>query len=687
MTKRLLLLAFAVGCSSSKGTGTTTVPPPAVACTDTAPCALTAGTAATGGIATAGQVDTYSIASTATSRTLLSLSLSMPAAATPVRLLLLLESGDGTKVLATRGPIAGAGPQSLGGNFLLPAAGTYRVVVRDAANSHADPHNTYSLTGTLLADPDASEPDDTPAQAQPIALTSALEQSTGYVASSQDVDLRSFTVTTGGLVEWMVSIAASSETLRLRARLLSRSAAAPNDLTAAVAVAEVDAPAAGAAVDSTLVRSLAAGSYLIAIDDVSSSESDPHAQWTTGIRTVPNPDPQEQNGVTNDTSATATVIAAGGSVQGAIGSQGDVDWYQISLPAETTPHILQIKLDPQLENQDVELSWAAGEALATPTGACTTACGPSDFCTAQKVCAYNLHALHHFSAGETRAQIVRLRHIGAAEVVRILVRDFGDAHWTADKLYAISTAYIADPDAHDTAALNDSLAAATQLTSTTDADGGVHASGGGTISSWDAIDGVAQVTNPKERTDVDWYEFNLPARTAFEHCLIPPPDAGPDFDAGLPDGGPCNPLPDGGSGFFPRPDYGINVHWQDPQDEAYGLRLIGKIAVQDGGSRACVFAFDQFRASASQLVVDSDGGITFGLSQNTCLCLPASNGTAINQMWVRIEPTAANGFPAVPNTYSDDPYAFSVSLNPGALQTACDGGCAAINTASNCPGE
>ncbi|HEX4385546.1 MAG TPA: hypothetical protein VH083_21445, partial [Myxococcales bacterium] len=83
----------------------------------------------------------------------------------------------------------------------------------------------------------------------------------------------------------------------------------------------------------------------------------------------------------------------------------------------------------------------------------------------------------------------------------------------------------------------------------------------------------------------------------------------------------------------------------------------------------------------------SDGGFTFGATDNTCLCLPASNGTAINQMWVRAEPTSGAGFPAVVNKYSDDPYFLSVDLKPGALQTACDGGCTPITTASKCPGE
>ena len=681
MTKRLLLLALAAACSSGGGGGTTT-PPPAVTCTDEAPCVLTPGAAATGGIVKAAQVDTYSIASTATGRTLLSLSLSMPAAATSVRLLLLLESSDGTQVLATRGPTPGAGPQSLGGNFLLPNAGTYRVVIRDSANTHVDTHNNYSLTAALLADPDTNEPDDTAAQAVPIALTSALEQSSGYVASSKDLDLRSFTVATSGLVEWSVSIAASSETLKLRARLLHRSATTPNDLSAATSVAEVDASTPGGAVSSKLVRSLSAGQYLIAIDDVSSSESDPAAQWTTGIRTLSNPDPQEQNGATNDTAATATVLSSSGSVQGAIGSQGDVDWYTISLPVETVPHILEIKLDPQQSNQDVELSWAAGELLAAPAGACNTSCGPSDFCASTNTCAYNLHALHHFAAGEIRPQIVRIRHTGAAESVRVLVRDFGDQRWTVNKLYALTTRYLADPDAHETPVLNDSLAAATQLNFSIDADGGVHAGGSGTISSWDAIDGVSQVSTPKERTDLDWYSFNLPARQAFENC---PTEADGGVDP-LPDGGPCNPLPDGGTGFFPRPDYGINVRWQNPQDAAYGLRLLGKIPVGDAGTPTCLFAFDQFNAKASQLTTDSDGGITFGKDPNTCFCLPAANDAALSQVWVRAEPTGQAGFPAVPNTYSDNPYSFSVDLTPGALQTACDGGCT-VPTLTKCPGE
>ncbi|HUJ27873.1 MAG TPA: hypothetical protein VLW85_17735 [Myxococcales bacterium] len=677
--KRALIALAIVACS--KGEGPPPPPPDAgPSCTDTTPCTLTPGTTGTGGIATVGQVDTWVLQATGSGRIILRLQAGMTAPATPVRLLFSLQSADGSQVLATRSSTANTGPQKVQGNFLLPGAGSYRVVVRDSTNTHADSHNGYTLDASVIADPDSNEPDDAPGQAKALGLSSVVQQASGVVASAGDVDLRSFTMAPpGGLVEWSVSqAAAAASPLRLRARLLLRSTAAPDDMGAATKVAEVDADLAGAAVSSTLVRSLAAGDYLIALDDFTGLESDPTTQWTTGIRTLPNPDPNEQGGATNDTPATATAVSAGGSTTGAIGSQGDVDWYAIALPSETQTHLLQLTLDPQTANQDLELYWAAGELLPAASGACDPSCGPADFCDPGGGCDYNLHALHHFAHAETQPQVVRIRHLGPATTVRVLVRDFGDKRWTLDKPYKLSTSYIAESDENEQAATNDTLATATPLANSVDTDGGVHFDGGGTLSWWDNIDGVTQVTNPKLETDLDWFQVPLPARVPAEGCNVET-DGAVDFP--LPDGGVCNPEPDGGTAYRPRPDYGVAVRWQDPSDGAYGLRLLGKVELPDAG-RECVFAADEFHAGAAR----DAGGFVLGTSDDFCVCLPSSIGDAdAGHFWMRVEPTTATAFLPEP-AYSDAPYLFSVDLTPNELQKNCDGGCSGPFP-SRCPGE
>jgi hypothetical protein len=121
-------------------------------------------------------------------------------------------------------------------------------------------------------------------------------------------------------------------------------------------------------------------------------------------------------------------------------------------------------------------------------------------------------------------------------------------------------------------------------------------------------------------------------------------------------------------------------------DGAYSVRMEGKVETPDGG-QACLFAFDRFQVPDQYLVHDTDGGVTFGATQDVCLCLPASHGAALDQLWLRAEPTGPASLPKSPNLYSDNPYEVDVSLNPGQLQTVCDGGCTAAFTPSRCPGE
>lgn len=669
MKRALTLLALLAACKSPSSS--TAPPVETVSCTDVTPCVLTSGKAQQGAIAAVAQIDVYTVSAPANGkRTLLKVALGNQTPVSPVRLSLSLGSGDGASVLATRyWPQRATGVELLGGVFLLPSSGTYRLVVRDSENTHADARNGYALTATLLDDPDPAEPDDAPPQARPLVLSAQLNQTMGVVASAGDLDLCKFTVPApGALVRWVVSQPASSGLLRLRARLLRRSAIAADSLRAASAVAEVDASGAGAAVAVDVVRSLPAGDYLIALDDLSGQEGDPGSLWTAGVQTVPNPDPNEQS-APNDTPQTATQLAPTGTTRGAIGSQGDVDWYEVQLRETTTAQILELQLDPVSVTQDVELTWAVGDVLRVPQDPCAQTDLPSAFeedgGPQRVICGYLEHANHHFLRGETQVQLVRVRHLGAAGTVRVLVRDFGDQRWS-NRLYTLSARLIADPDANEATLFNDTRDAGTPLAYRKDADAGLHFSTEGQIASWDAIDGLTTAGTPE---DLDWYHLPLPPRTLAPACSPP--------DAGLIDAGLCTPdRYDGGPVYLPRPDYGVAVHWHNPADGAYQLGLQGTLTLDAG--TACFFSIDQ---SLGHL--EDDGGYALGnRPTDPCFCVL---GREADQLWIRLE-AAHRAIAPAPNRYSDLPYSFEMDLSPGEFQLACDGGCPGATQAS-CDGN
>ena len=679
------------------------------ACVDT-PCVLASGVATTGTIEAVGQGNNYTIefkASAAGKRTLLKVQLANAAPATPVRLVFFLETPDGKTELATRGPAAGTSAQQLSGNFLLPGPGVYRLLVRDGQAAHVDPKNPYTLTATLLDDPDAAEPDDLPPQARtlaPATIGTPLAQASGMVASAGDRDLLAFDLAAPSLLRMTVQQAAAGGTLRLRYRLLRRSATAPDDFGSATAVIDGQAASAGAAVVVDQIRYLGAGRYLVALEDASGKESDerPAAAWTVGLGLVPDPDPNEQI-TRNDTAATATPLAPGETKEGAIGSVGDVDWFEVQLPATAVPQLLELRLDPQLSNNSVELNWAVGTVVAAPSVACGFQCPVSAFCAptladgGSLLCAYAAHAVHHFVHGETAVQVIRIRHFGPAETVRVVLDDQNGDERTTDP-YKLSAALLPEPDVHENTAAspsNDDRTTSSVLAPAPGAAGEFTAGSSGQISWWDYIDGKTVAELP---ADVDWYQLDLPPRTPAPDCPAPSDAGAADggaADAGpsnrLPDGGVCGPDPlDGGPVWLPRPDYGMVMTWNGPANGDYRIGFQGWLATDADGGAGCVFAFNEKYAR------DAGGGaFAFGDAPypgqvtGPCLCLDSQHAER-DRLWVRVDSAAYRPEPppaagAAPNAYTDQPYSFSLVFRPGpaGLATFCDGGCS-NKTASSC---
>ncbi len=656
-------------------------PPPVVpACVEATPCVLTPGAAALTGMITAvGQVDTYTVeipASRAGVRTILQLQVRDGAAATPVKLVSILESPDGGTVIASRGPTKTNGPQLLTGNFLIAAPGVYRLIVRDVLSQATDKFNGYSIQAAILDDPDALfEPDDTLATARPIGFSQAPASLSGSIAFAGDTDLMTFTVAPPGAIAHLTAAQAVvvDSPLRLHLRLLLL---AGTDLVKASNLVEVTSTAAGAGLVADKTRFLPAGNYAIALDDAAGTGADarPAAAWSVTLQSLPDPDPNEQNSRNDQQDAGTPLPLTGAAVLGAIGSQGDRDWYQIALPAAATMKILEVRLDPKLVNTDLMLAWTVADTIDTPTVNCDAGCGgPALLCNDETgKCALDMHGYHVFAPGETTPQVLRLRQLGPARFVYVTVFDYGDAR-ASNKLYSLTARFLDDPDTNEIDGNNDSRDAGTPVLFV-DAGALTRYATNGQISTWDYIDGR---TTAELRAEVDWYQMTLPPRDLGE------PDGGCQIDGGLPDGGVLDGgLPDGGCPLViqPRPDYGIALHWNGPSDGTYRLGLQATVPTPDGGL-ACRFSIDERFAHAAD-----GGGYVYGNDPaDQCFCLPAANAER-DQLWLRVE-AAHRPTPPGANSYSDLPYSVSLELTPRALQPLCDGGCAPLLNNSPCPGQ
>lgn len=670
MTRSRRLLAGALVLAACTKVAPPPPPPPPATCTEAAPCVLAPGTPARDRIAAGGEVDHYLLrvpAVTAGARTILHLELASLATVTPVRFVVVVLAPGGKSVVGTLGPAAQTASQRLSANLLVADAGDYPILVRDVQTTAADPHNEYLLTATLLADPDAGEPDDLPASARPMALGAAEVKAEGTIASRGDRDLLSFEVTGTGVLAFIgVHAAATGDTVRLRARILQRAAATPDDLAAATALAEVQASKAGAALEASLTRFLAAGRYLVEISDLAGTESDarPEAKWTVTLATVADPDPLEQAS-RNDTAQTATALVPGAAaLHGAIGSQGDRDWYRVSVPACDTGQIVEVKLDPLQANGELRLLWAVGEKLREPAGACDASCGPATFCAGTK-CAYKLRAMRGYAANDGVAQVVRLPHRGGASEVLVLVSDQGDDGRSA-RPYAVSAELFADPDPNELQASNDARANATVLSPTVDAAGTVRFKASGRISWWDYVDGRATY---QQGADGDWYALDLPPRDPAPACGAGGTDGGCfDADAGT------------GPSLAVRPMYGLSMTWKGPPDGTYRIGLQGVVSV-DATKTACRFSFDERYAR-----LGADGTYAFGdEATDPCLCLPSAQAER-DRLWLKVE-AAHRPAPPQANRYSDEAYEFELRLSPGVLLPTCLSKCDAVKQASTCPGE
>ncbi len=234
----------------------------------------------------------------------------------------------------------------------IAEAGTYIVVVRDAEGQDDgfDNFNPYTLVVDVLPDPDSNEPNNTAETATPLSAGT----STGIIATSGDQDWYSVdvpaaayiidvTVSAGvSVVEHEVAlfgsrvVAGGLESVLLQSAVLAPTAADPTALLARLRGAASDGSAAGRIGEPyfVVVKDVAFGSDT---DTDLDAELDP-ALGTYTLTLAVSADPDEQEGAAGNGDPTlATTITSGQTLNAALATIGDNDFYKVVAPAGTSP--------------------------------------------------------------------------------------------------------------------------------------------------------------------------------------------------------------------------------------------------------------------------------------------------------------------------------------------------------------
>jgi len=301
---------------------------------------------------------------------------------TAVNLTLNVLEQDGQTSVTTASDVHGQScPVPMDTTFRYTQSDTSLIVVlEDNTGSGVDAQHEFSLWLDMLDDPDVNEPNDTPATATPITLSTAggiaSGQSGGYLATPGDLDY--FVVQSPGAnyVLWVeLSQDPSSPSPPPHAYRLQYNIYGPDGVTQ---VTTGEAPAGSqystdAVAIGTAILLPQAGPYYIQVDgyrDLNTVGAVPGSltyKYQLKVIVVPLQDPTEGTGPNYNNSFPyayqvngGAALALGGStmVTGRTSYVADLDWYSITLAADPGLALLHYKLTP---NQ------SAGRFPALPT--------------------------------------------------------------------------------------------------------------------------------------------------------------------------------------------------------------------------------------------------------------------------------------------------------------------------------
>ncbi|WP_224370263.1 cell-cell cohesion protein MtsF [Hyalangium versicolor] len=327
-------------------------------------CQLTLGQEVQRYISSAGDQDWYSvqIPATANARTLLHINAGYKAQSTAVNLSVNLLRADGSQSsLALKVDNHGQGapkPVDIILPFTEPNAKLLLLVEDKPAIANRpqfDARSPYSLTVSVQDNPDTHEPNDTQAQATALTLQPQngveVATSTGFLATTNDVDRFTFTVPSGKVAYVRLTAAELRPAPPYR---LGYTLVRPDG------TAEVEGHVSNATIATDLASARkirSAGTWTMVIQayrpagDNNPIEGDlrQEAQYTVEVRVMDEEDSYDSNG-DNDALTKAVVQSLGTappssvSFSGRLGYVPDSDWYGVTVPVSTQGTVLYYRL-------------------------------------------------------------------------------------------------------------------------------------------------------------------------------------------------------------------------------------------------------------------------------------------------------------------------------------------------------
>ncbi|MCA9525769.1 MAG: hypothetical protein KC549_05675, partial [Myxococcales bacterium] len=333
---------------------------------------LSPGAPTTGHLCPVGDADWYRLTVPA-GHALVHVALAMEAVVSPVEATWSLRADDGAGAA-----VAGPAPSAVGGPLASThcvAPGAYALVVRDQGDDAQDRRTAYRLQIDTAPDPDAAEPDGSPAQAQPLGASA-----TGHIACRGDEDWYAVEVGPQALVRFALTAPAGPWQPRLRV--------ADADGNTLISLTNP----AGIREATDLRRAVAAppGRVYLVVSDDDGADADPGAIYTLTAEATAELDAFEPN----ETAAEATPLDAltcgpdwtpWQVREGTFGRVGDTDWFRLPLEG-CGQGLIEAELSLPTDDLSPAAAWAlqAGlqPSLAVVRGHEDSPCDADEACRA-----------------------------------------------------------------------------------------------------------------------------------------------------------------------------------------------------------------------------------------------------------------------------------------------------------------
>ncbi len=433
-------------------------------CSSEAPCALEPGVKGSDWVAPIGDSDAW-VFDVPSAGKVLNVVVENDATISPIDLEVVLFDPNMQSLATDRH--TGNGRQRVELQLVAPAAGQYRVVVRDVANDNQDRLNPYYITVQILDETDTNEPNDAPAMATPL---SAGVAASGTIGFEGDEDWFTIDVPANTLLQIAMTVSGQSA-VKLQWALF--------DATGTNRIALSTEPATGMwRVESRAVGNTA-GTYLIRVADDDGRNADLARLYVLTVSFVNEPD---QNDLTspNETSATATRVTAGQVINGYVAATSDFDYYSIQVT--NAPRLITVQAS--MPASEVDLAF---EVLA-PNGRdwiCLNTDG--DLCKALRVT----------RDGTLGPTTLTTAHVALTNgIYYVLVRDQQDNDFDLATPYQVTIDLPAEPDTRENYGPDDPSAAILTPAVTSTA---------GTTITYATMEGYLSYVN-----DTDWYRLDIP---------------------------------------------------------------------------------------------------------------------------------------------------------------------------------